>query len=185
MKRFHYFLMAITMLMTATACSENDIDIDNDMPDDELVFWDIYPVGVKIQLVDEAGNNLLDPEVNGNWVDEPMWMGWNDKSFHVIWKRDDLPTQTRMMLPRFYGAVWSGVWIDQEYSLYFGQFAAESSQDLKLTFGITAINTVYELEYSHRLVWENKEPHFDDHITYNGKRIEGNKLTLVLPKNNQ
>ena len=96
------------MLMTAVACSENDIDIDNDMPDEEFVVWDISPTGVIIQLVDEAGNNLLDPEVNGNWVDEPMWMGW-----------------------------------------------------------------------------ENKEPHFDDHITYNGKRIEGNKLTLVLPKNNQ
>lgn len=80
-------------------------------------------------------------------------------------------------------AVWTGVWTDNKYRLCFGEFSGESSQNLKLTFGITAINTVYEFEYSHRLVWKNKEPHFDDHITYKGKQIEGNTLTLILPKN--
>lgn len=182
MKRFFYFLMAVTMLTTVAACSDNDNY--NDMPDDDII-WDIFPAGVSIQLVDEAGSNLLNPEVEGNLVGEPMRIGWDDKKFDVIWKRDDIQQPTRYYMPHFYGTVWTGIWTNKEYYLYFGEFAGESSRDLKLTFDITNINTVYEFEYSHRIVWENKEPHFDDHITYNGKRIEGNKLTLVLPKNNQ
>lgn len=180
MKRFLYFLTTAMMLMAAAACS----DKNDDMPDDDAI-WDIAPAQVSIQLVDEAGNNLLDPEVSGNWVGEPMWMEWNDKVFDVIWKKDDLQLPTKALLPYFYGAVWNGVWTDNRYHLYFGDFSGESSQNLKLTFGITAINTVYEFEYSHRLVWQNKEPYFDDHIIYQGKQIEGHTLTLVLPKNNQ
>ena len=168
------------MLMTAAACSDNN----DDMPDDDMI-WDISPVVASIQLVDEDGNNLLDPEVEGNWIGEPMWIEWNDKAFDVVWKRDDLQLPTKAILPLFYGAVWTGVWTDNKYRLCFGEFSGESSQNLKLTFGITAINTVYEFEYSHRLVWKNKEPHFDDHITYKGKQIEGNTLTLILPKNDQ
>ena len=57
------------MLMTAAACSDNN----DDMPDDDMI-WDISPVVASIQLVDEDGNNLLDPEVEGNWIGEPMWI---------------------------------------------------------------------------------------------------------------
>lgn len=34
------------------------------------MIWDIPPVGASIQLVDEDGCNLLDPEVEGNWIGE-------------------------------------------------------------------------------------------------------------------
>ncbi|MDE5586281.1 MAG: hypothetical protein K2I92_08065 [Muribaculaceae bacterium] len=180
MKRFFYILTAATMMMTVATCSDND----DDMPDDDVI-WDVSPAVVYIQLVDEAGDNLLDPAVNGNWVEEPMWIGYRDKTFDVSWKKDDIQLPTKAIMPIFYGAVWTGVWTDNKSHLYFGEFNGTSSQDLKLTFGIDAINTVYEFEYSHRLVWENKEPHFDDHITYNGKQIEGNTLPLVLPKNDQ
>lgn len=180
MKRFFYILTAVMTIMTTAACS----DKNDDMPDDDMI-WDISPAGVCIQLVDEAGNNLLDPEVSGNWVDEPMWIEWNDKVFDAVWKMDDLQLPTRAYMPYFYGTVWSGIWYDNRYHLYFGEFDGVSSQNLKLTFGITAINTVYEFEYSHRFGWKNKKPHFDDHITYKGKQIEGNTLTLVLPKNDR
>lgn len=168
------------MLVTVAGCSDNN----EDMPDDNII-WDISPAGVTIQLVDEGGSNLLDPEVEGNWVGEPMWIGWDDKKFDVAWKKDDLQLPTRAYMPHFYGTVWTGIWTNKEYFLYFGEFNGESSRNLKLTLSIQALNTVYEFEYSHRLVWENKEPHFDDHITYNGNRTEGNKLRLIIPKNNQ
>ena len=180
MKRFFYFLTAVTMLMTVAACSDNN----NDMPDDGMI-WDIYPAGIILNLVDEEGNNMLDPTVNGNWVEEPMWIGTGDKVFDVEWKRDDLSNQTRAYLPHFYGTVWTGIWTDKLYSLYFGELDGASSHNLKMKFGITAINSVYEFEYSHRLVWENKEPHFDDHITYEGKLIDGDTLTLIEPKNDK
>ena len=59
MKRFLYIIMAAMMLATMGACSDNN----DDMPDDDVI-WDIYPAGVSIQLVDEAGNNLLYPELD-------------------------------------------------------------------------------------------------------------------------
>ncbi len=176
MKKLVYLLSALTMVVAMAACSKDD-----DMPDDDVI-WDIAPSILMIQLEDESGANLLDPEVSGNWVGEPMWIGYDDKSFDVIWNKDDLSTSSRALMPHFYGAVWSGVWPNRKYYLYFGEFSGESSRTMNLTFGITAINTVYEFEFSHRLVWENKEPHFDDHITYNGNQIEGYTLTLVLPK---
>ncbi|MDE6480141.1 MAG: hypothetical protein K2L45_07695 [Muribaculaceae bacterium] len=181
MKRFFYFLTAVTMLMTVAACSDNN----DDMPDDDFVIWDIYPAGIRLNLVDEEGNNMLDPAVNGNWVGEPMWIETGDKVFDVLWKRNDLSNQTRAYLPHFYGTVWTGIWTDKLYGLYFGELDGDSSHNLKMKFGITAINSVYEFEYSHRLVWENKEPHFDDHITYAGKRIDGDTLTLTVPKNDK
>lgn len=176
MKKFVYFLSAITMLVSMAACSKDD-----DMPDDDVI-WDIAPADIIIQLVDEEGNNLLDPKVEGNWIDEPMWVECRDEAYGVEWARQELTPQTRAYLPHFYGAQWSGIWSDKVYSIYIGEFDGASSQDLKLTFGITAINTVYEFEFYHRLVWKNKEPHFDEHITYNAKKIEGNTLTLILPK---
>ncbi len=176
MKKFVYFLSAITMLLAMAACSKDD-----DMPDDDVI-RDIAPASVLIQLVDEEGNNLLDPKVQGNWIDEPMWVECRDEAYEVKWARQEVTPQTRVYMPHFYGALWSGIWTDKIYSIYIGEFDGASSQDLKLTFGITAINTVYEFEFYHRLVWKNKEPHFDEHITYKGKQIEGNTLTLVLPK---
>lgn len=180
MKRFIYFLMATTMLMAMGACSDNN----DDMPDDDVI-WDIAPAGVAIQLVDESGNNLLDPAVDGNWVGEPMWIETGDKVFDAIWEKEDLEPSTRFYMPLFYGCVWTGVWYDKEYSLYFGELNGTSSHNLKMKFGITAINSIYEFEYSHRLVWKKKEPHFDDHITYDGKLIDGAILTLIVPKNDK
>ncbi|MDE6556421.1 MAG: hypothetical protein K2K55_05600 [Duncaniella sp.] len=176
MKKFLYILTAFTLLLTVSACS------DNDEPDPGLI-WDIRPAGVTVYLVDEEGNNLLDPAVEGNWVGEPMWISYDGKAYNPCWKEEDLPRPSRFYLAMFYGAVWTGVWSDQHYSLYFGQFQGEDPIDLKLTFGITATNTVYDFEYSHRLVWKKKEPHFDDHIIYKGKKIEGNTLTLTVPRN--
>lgn len=145
------------------------------MPDDNET-WDIYPSSVHIELMDASGNNLLDLEVNGNLVGESMRIEWNEKAYDAIWEKDDLKIQTRALMTYFYGTIWSGIWSNSHYDLYFGEFSGTSTQDLKLTFGIAKLNIEYDFEFSHRLVWKNKEPHFDDHITYNGKQIEGNTL---------
>lgn len=176
-KRFFQTIMAVVLIATAGACSKDD-----DGPDDNLI-WDIAPAGIVIQLVDEEGDNLLDPTVEGNWVGEPMWIGDRDDEYYAKWKREDLQLRTRYYMPHFFGTVWTGIWDDKQYSLYFGELDGSDSHDLKLKFGITAINTVYEFEFSHRLVWKNKEPHFDEHITYRGQRIDGSVLKLIVPKN--
>lgn len=168
--------MAVAMIVAAGACSKDD------GPDDDMI-WDISPANVIIQLVDEDGNNLLDPAVAGNFVGEPMSIGYQEEAYIAIWKREELQPETRYYMPYFYGFVWSGIFSDKRYALYFGDFDGATSQDLKLTFGILDINTVHEFEFSHRIVWKNKKPHFDDYITYKGQRIEGSTLTLVVPKN--
>ncbi len=179
MKRFIYFLFAAaTLIMTMAACSKDDEDA---LPDDGDI-WDISPTAVFIHIVDEEGNNLLDPTVVGNWIGEPMWMLYRDKAYDVAWTKEEMSTPTRAIMPHFYGAVWNGVWTDKHYSIRFGDFHGDSNRTYDLTFGITAINTVFEFEYSHRLLWEDKKPKFEDYITYKGKKIEGSTLTLVLPK---
>lgn len=179
MKKLLQFILIFTITVGASGCSKDD-----DGPDDDVI-WDIAPAGVVIQLVDEEGNDLLQPTVSGNWVGEPMTIGYDDKVYDVIWVRDDLQPKTRFYMPYFYGAVWTGLFNYEKlsYCIYFGELFGDRDYDMKLTLGITAINTVYDFEFSHKLVWKKKEPHFDDHITYSGQRIDGNVLKLVVPKN--
>lgn len=184
MKKFIYFLTIIITSFGITSCSEVNDDPD-DGPEDGMI-WDIMPIAVKIVLMDEEGNNMLDPAVEGNWVGEEMLLICNDKAYDIDWDYNGNNSESRAIMEYFYGFIWTGgiPWVDTKNScLSFGEFNGGSNRDLSLTFAITAMNCVFDFKFSHRCFWKDHEPHFDDHIIYAEKDIEGNVLELIVPHN--
>lgn len=168
------------IILCATSCSKDSGG--SDAPDD--LIWDIYPTGVAIYLVDKDGNNLLDPDTEGNWVGEQMSISLNDDDYPAIWTYDDYQSGTRAMKPVFHGLVWSGIfpYADQKGAhLYFGEFDGASNHHMSLTFGIDMLNTVFDFKFTHTINWVKNEPEISNYITYKGKEIKGNKLEIVLP----
>ena len=179
-KIFSLFVFSVAMMGLA-ACSEEGNDIKgND------IIWDIAPSEVRIQLVDQNGNNLLNPNVEGNWVDEPIELSTSDESYAAVWSRDELRPQSRAYMPKFLGLVWGEVIKgsnDSGYYLYFGGFPGDSDYDMSLVLSIPGIDSKYKFEYKHDCDWKNNEPKISNHIIYNGKKIEGETIKLTVPYN--
>ncbi len=180
MKKILGFLAVSIALLVTSSCTE-----EGDGPE-EGVIWDTAPTGVIIKIVDEADNNLLDPNVEGNWVGEDMFITYKDEEYPVDWEWDGTPVKTRMIMPYFSGLTWTGNLRgseEKDYWLNFGEFSGEGRHDLSLTFHIPELDTNYVFKYTHEVIWKKHEPHVNDHIIYDRRELEGNTLTLVLPQN--
>lgn len=174
MKKIFGLLILVAYVLCMTSCSE-----EGD------VIWDVAPAGIEIQLVDEDGNDLLNPEVEGNWVGAAMQISYDGETYDAIWSREDIKPRSRYYMPTFIGLVWNGALYDdnKDYNLYFGEFEGTENHDMHLTFSIDGMTTVYEFEYKHDFSWKKNEPNSDNHIIYNGKKIEGSTIVLTVPRN--
>ncbi len=178
MKLFFRFLVFSISLFAIASCSKDD--------DNDDIIWDIVPSNVIIKLMDESSNNLLDPNVEGNWVGEELYLTFNGEIYPVDWEYDGTYGETRMILPYFTGLTWTGNlrWAETKYYwLQFGEFSGEGKHDMSLSLTVPALNSQYDFKFTHELIWNKQEPHFNDHIIYDGKDYKGNTLTLVLPHN--
>lgn len=175
MKKIFGLLVVAASMTCTTSCTEEEGD----------AIWDVAPAGIEIQLVDEEGNDLLNPSVEGNWVGEAMQISYDGESYDAIWSREDIKPRSRYYLPMFIGLVWNGALYDdnKDYNLYFGEFEGTKNHDMHLTFSIAPINTIYEFEYTHDFSWNKNKPNSDNHIIYNGKKTEGSIIVLTVPRN--
>lgn len=175
MKQLSQILLSVSLLSTLLSCSSDNSD--------DLMIWDIYPTGITIRLVDADGRNLLDPDVEGNWVGCPMHIGYEDQAYSTIWDRESIPLETRACMPIFYGLVWDGAFGGNadHYGLNFGQFDGAENHHIVTTFSIEELNTVYEIVYDRKFEWKKNEPHSTDYIYLNGKKSEGCTVKIVLP----
>lgn len=161
------------------ACSNND--------DDDLI-WDFAPVTIKIALLDEDGNNLLDESVEGNWVGEQMSLDFNGEISDAIWSIEALRPNSRYYMPHMYGLVWSGLSNFEEieakeYYLIYGELEGGQSYSASATFSIEKLNTVVEFELVNNVKWVKKKPVIDRYLNYQGKKIDDMTLTLTIPAN--
>lgn len=179
MRKTIYGFLIISMLIILSACGEND-------KDDELVVWDISPAEIIIKIIDEEGNDLLNPNVKGNWFGCAMNMGFDNELYPVKWGISELSGQSRVYLAHFKGMEWTylcdGYNNPTHYILKFGEFQGETNRIIETTFMIEELNTIFQIKLDHKLIWENREPHFDDHIYLNGERYYGNTIVLTLPQ---
>ncbi len=186
MKKYSYILAVSALLFGLFAlmsCSGSDNEPEGP---EEGVIWDISPSCVRIELVDEEGNNLLDPETEGNWVGEELYIVYKDETYYTDWEYQATESGSRALPVHFRGLIWTGglSGADMKKScLKFGEFSAYGQYEMSLVFAATSINTVFEFKFTHSLVWKNHKPYFDEHIIYNGKDYEGNTLKLIFPRN--
>ncbi len=177
-KLFQFFAMSLLVLGLGamTSCK------DDDGPE-EGVIWDIYPTDIYVELVDEAGNNLLDPNVEGNWVGEDLYITYKGETYTAAW---DIQEEhgSRMYLPEFYGLIWTGRYSwEQKPRLAFGEFSGEGNYDMSLTFGVPALDASYDFQFKQHFYWKHHEPMSDNCIIFDGKEMNGCTLKLVFPPN--
>lgn len=88
--------LALIFLVLAVSCSSSD---------DDIYFYDISPVVLKIDIQDSNGANLLNPEVGGNlFGDTTIVAEYDGKTYRADWEYDlSKRYQSRTMLVIFEG----------------------------------------------------------------------------------
>ena len=130
-------LLLLTSILALSSCSE-------EIGDDYIVDW--APVDIFVQLQDQKGNDLLDPnDPQHNYIDGTT-ITFRGETYEVsrLWYEQDRPfihPQDTRALPAIpYGLCLARMeWLNQNangFALYFGQIdgAADMDEDLVLTW---------------------------------------------------
>lgn len=165
-------LLLMTIMMGLSGCNNDD------------VIWDIYPANIIVKIVDEEGQNLLDPDVEGNRVGCPMSMTYDGETYSAIWDREELNRESRYYMASFRGLIWEGI-LDSSspasHKLSFGEFQGDTDHTIDATFTVEGTGKVYVIRYEHKFKWKGKKPYSDDHIYLDGKKYDGNTIEITLP----
>ncbi len=109
-------VMAVSMGMMS--CSHT-----SDEEDDPDWIFDYSPIEFFFQLVDDAGNNLID--MDGPLYGQDFSVLYNGEEYKVNWES----TKTRYYMPIFYGLEYKIYENDWGAILYFGEFDGAGSEE--------------------------------------------------------
>ena len=147
---------------------------------DDFTITDYAPVNIGIQIVDEKGNNLLNPEIPGNWFGQEFEVVYNGESYKAYWPGTATQPESRYYLPTFRGLTLEphllyDTPIETLYPKFyfsFGEFDGAEDQDISLKFFVPGQSEPYDI----RLVKKKST-----NITINGKKHKGSVVKIVLP----
>lgn len=169
-------LFICSMLATALASCNDEDDI----------IYDFYPYELCISVQNPAGENLLDPDVEGNILDETVEMDYEGKTYPMNIVESgylhEVKPLSRYYMPHFYGLVAYSYPKDysQELStnhLYFGEFDCAYSGNYACTLRIPSRGITRRFEI--RILNKNNNVRRTLYIDY--KEYKGDiPLTLVL-----
>lgn len=171
--------LLITVPFILTGCGNGDGDDD--------MIWDFNPAGIEIMIVDEQGNNLLNPETEGNWMGSEFQVECDDELYTANWTAQDNEPGSRFYMPTFMGLKAERVFItspekSNDYYLYFGEFDGSCDQDIEMKFAVPGRNGLDNISLSHRVTWKKKNPEVTNTITLNGQQYDGSCVRIVLPR---
>ncbi len=171
-----FMLAALLPMLMLTGCKSDD---------DDVLIWDIYPITMYVYIADADGNNLLDPEVEGNIVDQPMTVEYKGMSYDVQWKTlwpDH--SDTRAYLARFHGAlhhpadVYNPASADNPWVLEIGELPGD--EDYDETILLKYKNKVFNIRVVNKFTWTKGKPNVDAVVYLNGQRLPDRRLKIVL-----
>lgn len=178
----------------AMICSITYVSCDNNENED-MVFGDFNPLNIDIMIVDEEGTNLLDPTVEGNWMDQPFQMTCLKDTYETSWIGDpilNIPPPSRLYVAYFHGlrceqiSVFENndrVYYENKYKLVFGEFQGDEHQDLSMTFHVPYIETTYNIKVEYRFYLENYyDAYHTTRIWVDGKEVDSRPIKIVLPR---
>lgn len=160
------------------------------------IIWDIGGVVIPIRILDDQGVNLLDPDVEGNWMDEAFSISYNDNLYTVDWDGDQRNVgEEGSPMSRAYLAVFEGlcavnenVWRKCDWAtspnghlLFIGEFPGDRDQMITVDLMVPGINTVFHIGMTHTIRWKNKEPVLNTYYTLNGQPVTTSAVTIILP----
>ena len=182
--------------MIATSCS-NDEEYDG--PDPNIV-GDFFQTDITIKIVDEAGENLLNKDVEGNWFDQPFEMQYKDKAYAADWQsflqtwygiKGAQTGKSRTFELVFYGLrcveekIWSSEegwhWNEGNYLLAFGGFETDKTYSISMGFLVPGYDTPIKIDFSNTFYWKRQDAIIERTIKVDGKKVDDFPITIVLP----
>lgn len=185
-----YLLLMILAGSFLVSCGDDEKN-EPDITDPDV----IIPV---IKIVDAQGNNLLNPNVPGNWYGAEMWAEYNGQIEVASWADyGDLAKQEKS---RYYIPTYAGLYeyteceyvqgdsptdvtIIPDYNttvLRFGHFTGEKDLNITAFFNIPGIDKTYRIEIFNK-VTGNKKGEVTRWIKCDGVLCDGMDITLVVP----
>ena len=196
MNKYLLMLFCAACIVGFTSCSSEDSPIpelneetestetrtDSDNSDDYII-WDMAPVNVTINVVDNEGRNMLDPAVDGNWSNADFKVVFKGETYSVFVPEDK--PESRYYLPTFVGLYKYAKYVPDEtsvpVSLKFGEFDGEDDNDISIQFIVPEIDKSYEMNVKTKVIRSPKDREVIYEQWLDGENVEGTNFTIVLP----
>lgn len=150
--------------------------------DDDIIFYDILPITVEMDVCDKSGNTLLNPDATGSIVGEEMTIEYNGETYPIRWQTDNAAPSRA--LPATFTGMWhhrkdnsQPAFNPKNWTITIGEFPGEDTKEhaLKINFrGKT-----------HTLHINNRWYGLDDRrnrteIYFDGAKVTSQPFTLVV-----
>lgn len=179
------------VMLLPIGCSSQDEPADSSevkntkssSDDDDDAIWDIAPVLVYADVIDAAGNNLLDPAVNGNIVGETLTIEYKGEAYGVQWDTP-WPGYTRAYLARFFGMLhhpadrYKPASAQNPWILEIGEWPGDDDYDI--TFPLKYKDKEFDIRVVNSFKWVNHRPNRTTQVYLNGKKCDNQHISIVL-----
>lgn len=133
----------------------------------DVLYWDVPPLILYICVTDENGNNLLDPEVEGNITNEEITAIYGGKTFFK-----DVPSEKPKL--KYYLASFRGLYTDWRKELgvclCFGEFFGDVNYDNEEVTIVWSDGTKDVLTFSQKV--DDNDTKRSNEFLLNGKKNE-------------
>lgn len=136
--------------------------------------WDFAPVVIAINVVDESGNNLMDPATENSIAGNEIKITFRGKTYNL----DEEP-KSRAYMPEFRGLYsFDKYREDFQYGLFFGELARDDNYDeeIVIDWGDGSKNDI--IVFNHRFWWEKDNPKSETTYLFNGKKVIGEHIII-------
>lgn len=180
------FTAVMTLLLTILAfglsgCSDSENENGKDYK-----IWDIVPLTIKVDVQDDNGVSLLQPDASGCIVGENMEVEYHGEVYPVIWNYNEQQPGSRAVLAVFEGLIYGedsawnpdkGHWEKTgEYRLFLGTLPRDASYERTLLLRYNGQEHTIVVNNSFK--WKNNEPDIETLITCDGQEADGARIVI-------
>lgn len=157
----------ITIVLLTISCK--------DSKEEEWWIWDFNSVNISIDIQDEEGNSLINPENPGCVIGESMSMEFDGKEYVLDWDEPYFEEP----ISHYYLAEFRGLkYADWKNLVYFGEFPGDENYDY--TFTLRYDGEVYDIRLVNEFKWIKKnDPSITTSLYLDGQLLDGNSIVLT------
>lgn len=159
------FVFAVTAIFTFVSC-------------DKEMIYDVYPVVMKVTVVNNGGVDLLNPENDGAFDETQIKVLYKDEEYECGEDMSEL--RTKAYMPHFYGLRNLYNVYSQVYELEFGEFdGAESYSGEEITI-LWGDGTSDNIKFNRTFKWKNNgKPKVKHEWFLNGKKVSDETIDVI------
>lgn len=168
-RRMNYLCMLVMAIvaMAMPSCSDEDV-----------ILMDIFPTSIEIEIRDASGNDLLNPEIQGNIVGEDVSMEYDGKKYDAEWNSGEYEGP-RVPWPTFFGLKHRSQ-NNKNWAFQLGEFPGGENYDI--TIPLKCKGHVFNIRIVHNFKMSNKVENIKSEIKVylDGKECESTYVKIVL-----